>query len=120
MRSNKEQTAQFKLRDVTLFKEDKTGKVRMIPCTTTDNKTLAATGTTLKLDNMKTGWKRVSIYHNKNEDSYFCPVKALAYWFVRVHRHSGGRLGCNTILSTYSEDGICYNLKDKDIQEHLK
>ena len=120
LRNNEKQTAQFKLRDVTLSNEDKMGRGRKIPHTATDDEVLAATGATLKLDNMKNGWKGGCVYHEANGDSYFCPVKALARRFVHVRRNLGGRLGWNTFLLAYFVDGFCYDLMDKDIRENLK
>ena len=119
-RNNEKQTKQYKLEDVSFFIKTKRGRVRRLPRTATDAEILSATGATLKLDNMKNGWKGVCVHHEANGDPYLCPVKALARRFVHVRRLVAGTAAWDTYLSTYSEGGLRQDLSDKDMRGALK
>ena len=117
--SGGKQTVQFRLGDVGFFVKVK-GRLRRLPRDASDEDIMAADGATLRLDNMKNGWRKVCVHHEANGDAYYCPVKALARRFVHVRRHVSGTRGWRTYLSAYWESGTRFHLTDKDMRRGLK
>ena len=114
------QTVQFRLMDVGFFVRTKKGRLRRLPKDASDEEILAADGATLRLDNMKNGWRNVCVHHEANGDEYYCPVKALARRYVHVRKHVSGTRGWRTFLSAYWESGTRFALTDKDMRRGLK
>ena len=89
-RENSKQTVQFKMEDVQLFAKGKRCRLRCLLRDASNDNIGAATGTALKLDNQKNGWKGVSIHHETNGDPKFCPIKAIGRQYIHM-RANGGR-----------------------------
>ena len=114
------QTKPYTLADVTFFARDERGREKRIPRDAPDAEILAACGASLKLDNMKNGWKNVCVYHEANGDDHFCPVRAAGRRYVHIRRHVRGSAGWGTYMSAYWEGGVRFDLTDKDVREGLK
>ena len=116
-RNESKQTEQFKLKDVTFFRKDKTGRLRQLPRDASESDIMNADGATLKLDNQKNGWKGVCVHQEANGEEYLCAVRALGRRYVHI------RTNCpdpRTYLSAYYEDGMRSDVTDEDIREGLK
>ena len=61
-RNETKRTVQFKMEDVTFFKEDKHGRIMCLSRNAPIADILSADGATLKLDNQKNGHKGVCVY----------------------------------------------------------
>jgi hypothetical protein len=70
-------TVQFKMEDVTFFKEDKHGRIMCLSRNAPLANILSADGATIKLDNQKNGHKGVCVYQQTTGDPIHCPVQAL-------------------------------------------
>ena len=84
-RNNTKQTVQFKLEDVTFYKQTKSGQLRCLPTTAPFQLVLSADSATLKLNNQKNGWKGVCVHQETNGDSFLCPIRALGRRVVHLH-----------------------------------
>ena len=51
---------------------------------------------------------------------FFCPVKVLAHRYIHVHRPIAGTKGWSTFMSAFWENGVRYDISDKDMSENLK
>ena len=118
--ANSKQTVNYRLCDAGFFVKGARGRLRRLPQDASDEEILAADGATLKLDNMKNGWRNVCVHHEANGDPYYCPVKALARRFVHVRRRVAGTRGWRTFMSAYWEGGVRFSLTDKDMRAGLK
>jgi len=87
-RNQSKQTKQFKMEDITFFKEYQPGKLLQVARDAPEEDILPADRATLKLDNMKNSWKGVCVNHEANGDQLYCPVRALGRRYVHIRRHS--------------------------------
>ena len=55
-----------------------------------------------------------------NCDPFFCPVKALTRRYIHARRHIEGTRGWATFMSAFWENGVRYDISDKDMRENLK
>jgi hypothetical protein len=74
MLNNSKHTEQFKLEDVTFFKENKLGQSCCLPKKALDHLILMADSATLNLDNQKNGWKGACIHQETNGELSHCPI----------------------------------------------
>jgi hypothetical protein len=116
-RNETKQTQQFKVKDVTFFKYDRTGRLRQLPRNAAAHLIMSADSATLKLDNQKNGWKGVCIHHHANGDCFMCPVRALGRRILHI-RANGGK--DDTYLSAYWENGSCHYVTHNHISDGLK
>ena len=116
-RNNTKQTQQFKVKDVTFFKRDKTGRLKQLPRNASAGQIMSADCATLKLDNQKNGWRGVCINQHANGDCYLCPVRALGRRVLHI-RTNGGKE--SSFLSTYYCDGRSNYVTHNHISESLK
>ena len=85
---DKKQTVQFRVKDVTLFKQDVGDVLRQLPHNTPDGILMCAESATMNLSNQKNGHKNVCINHASNVNKALCPVQVLARRIVSIHKHS--------------------------------
>lgn len=116
-RNSSKQTVQFRVKDVTFFKRDKSGRLRQLPRHSPDHLLLAADSATLKLENQKNGWRNVCIHHETNGEAYLCPVRALGRRVCHIREHT---TKANTNLSTYFVDGKAQYVNHNQISTALK
>jgi hypothetical protein len=76
-RNNTKQTVQFRLKDVTFFKRDRSGALRQLSRQADSSLILSADSATLRLENQKNGWKGVCVHQESNGEPIACPVCAL-------------------------------------------
>jgi hypothetical protein len=82
--NNTKQTVQFKYEDVSFFKKNARGNLRRLPRDAVDALIGTADGATLKLDIQQNCWKGVCVYHEANDDTMHCPVRALARRYLHL------------------------------------
>jgi len=116
-RSNKKQTVQFKLEDVTFFAKDRKGRIKQLPQNASVSDMMTADSATLKLDNQKNGWKAACIHQEVNGEHMKCPVRALARRVVHLRQHKAS--GKTFLCKVYEEEGERY-VCAKDISSNLK
>ena len=117
-RNESKQTVQFRIKDVTFFRKDKRGILRMLPRNASDEDILSADAVTLKLENQKNGWKGVCVSHHSNGEEYNNPTKAVGRRYIHIRSHTSDP---NTFLSAYfEEDGVRRDVKDSDMRTGLK
>ncbi len=110
-------TVQFKMEDVTFFKEDKHGCIMCLSRNAPIADILSADGATLKLDNQKNGHKGVCVYQQTTGDPIHCPVRALG----RQYQHLRENKATNkTSICAYWMDEQAYNVTDDNISKALK
>ncbi len=96
------QTVQFKLEDVTFFKNDKHGILCCLPRNAPSLLIVTADSATLKLNNQKNGWKGVCMHQETNGENFKCLVQALARQVIHLQDNkSDGK----TFLSAFFMDG---------------
>ena len=118
-RNETKQTEQFRMKDVTFFKKDASGRLRQLPRNASDSTLMTADGVTLKLGNQKNGWKNVCLHHHANGDPFLCPVRTVGRLFCRI-RSNPNATG-NTWLSAYwDENGNRQDVRDINIRAALK
>ncbi len=108
---------QFRLQDVTFFKQDHASRLRQLSRLAGDQEILTANGATLKLDNQKNGWKGVCIHQEHNGELYSCPVRALGRRFVHICTNT---FDSSTFLSAFFIKSARFDVTDKDIRCSLK
>jgi hypothetical protein len=64
------QTAQFKLKDLKIFRKNKAGTLVCLPNNAPTSVIMTADSATLKLDNQKNGWKGVCIHQEANRELF--------------------------------------------------
>ena len=116
-RNETKQTQQFKVRDVTFFKKDRSGRLRQLRRNAPAHLIMSADSATLKLDNQKNGWKGVCIHQHANGDCYLCPVRALGRRILHIRRNGGDD---KTYLSAYWENGGRRYVTHNHISDGLK
>jgi hypothetical protein len=117
-RNENKQTVQFRMEDVTFFKEGPTGGLRQVPRGAPAAMILSADASTLKIDNQKNGWKGVCVSLHSNGLEAFDPVRALGRRYVHIHEHTDDP---KTVLSAYfDETGHREDLRDSDVRSSLK
>jgi hypothetical protein len=110
-------TVQFKMEDVTFFKEDKHGCIMCLSRNAPIANILSADEATLKLDNQKNGHKGVCVYQQTTGNPIHCPVHALG----RQYQHLRENIATNnTFICTYWMDEQAYNVTDNNISKALK
>ncbi len=77
------------MEDISFFGQDKSGRLCCLPQDASDQLIAMASGTALKLDHQKNGWKGVSIYHEENGDAIMCPIWALVQRFIHIRTNGG-------------------------------
>ena len=116
-RNNSKQTIQFRLQDVTFFKEDANGRLRQLSRNANEHDIMSANSATLKLDNQKNGWKGVCVNQQTNGEAIHCPVRALGRRVLHIRKHA---FTLDTLLSTFVVNGQQYDVTDNDIRKSLK
>jgi hypothetical protein len=116
-RNESKRTVQFRIKDVTFFKQDKNGRLRQLPRNASDEDILSADAVTLKLDNQKNEWKGVCISHHLNGEGIFDPVRAVGRRYAHIRQNSKDD---KTWLSAFYVDGKRDDVKDSDIRAGLK
>ena len=71
-RNDSKQTKQYKLEDCTFFSGTEIGNIRKIAHDAPDEVIMAADSASLKLDNMKNGYKGVCVHHHANGHKIMC------------------------------------------------
>jgi hypothetical protein len=118
LRNELKQTVQFRMRDVTFFKEDEVGALKQVSRRAPASVILAADASTLQLGNQKNGWKGVCVSHHSNGLEAFDPVRALGRRYVHIRSHTDDP---DTLLSAYfDETGHREDLRDSDVRSSLK
>jgi hypothetical protein len=116
-RNHTKQTVQFRVQDVTFFKQDASGTLRQLSRFAPYDNILAADSATLKLDNQKNGWKGVCIHQETNGDPWHCPVRALGRRIVHIRSHIADS---STFLSAFFVGRARFDVTDNDIRLSLK
>jgi hypothetical protein len=116
-RNNSKQTQEFKLGDIMFFKKDKQGILRCLPRDAASDLIEMADGATMKLDNLKNGWKGVCVYQEANGDTINCPVRALGCQYCHLMAHGASM---KTILSAYYHGGKRCDVTSDHISIALK
>lgn len=118
-RNNSKRTVQFRMKDVAFFDRcPKSNRLRLLPPNASDEEILSAAAATLKIENQKNGWKDVCIHQQWNGDNVLCAVRAIGQRFVHIRKHCNSNFDVE--LSAYWEDGVRYDVRDKDISAGLK
>jgi hypothetical protein len=107
-------TVQFKMEDVTFFKEDKHGRIMCLSQNAPLADILIADGATLKLDNQKNGHKGVCVYQQTTGDPIHCTVRALGRRYQHLREHEANN---KTFICAYWIDGNSYNVIDDNISK---
>jgi hypothetical protein len=115
-RNNTKQTVQFKLEDVTFYKKTRTGQLRCLLKNAPAKLILSADSATLKLDNQKNEWKRVSVHQETNGKTFYCPIRALGRRVIHLRRRKAAK---STFLSTIYQEGKKYDVTGEDISKGL-
>jgi hypothetical protein len=106
------QTVQFRMRDVTFFRQDKEGTLKQVSRQAPAAIILSAGASMLCIGNQKNGWKGVCVSHHSNGLEAFDPVRALGCRYVHIRQHTSDP---DTLLSVYfDETGHRENLRDSD------
>lgn len=116
-RNNTKQTVQFRLGDVTFFKQNTHGKLQQLSRMAPVNDIMSADSATLKLDNQKNGWKGVCIHQQKNGHRIHCPVRALGRRVAHIRGHT---VQLDTFLSAFYINGQRFDVTDNDIRTSIK
>ena len=112
------QTEQFRVKDVRFFAMSTvTGREHQLHPGASNEKLMAATSVTLRLENQKNGWKNVCVHQEENGHEHACPVRALAARVIAIRQHTTNR---DTPLSAYWEDGERKDVDNGDIRVALK
>ena len=121
-RQASQQTIPFVMGDVSLFDENERGEMRRIPYDAPAERLLRAKGAALRVQQQKNGWKNVSVFHEANGDSYYCPAKCIARQFLHIRNSCGVPWSkCSKLpLATFYEDGVAGYVTDSDIREAIK
>ena len=116
-RNNTKQTVQFKLEDVTFYKQTKSGQLRCLPTTAPFQLVLSADSATLKLNNQKNGWKGVCVHQEMNGKAVHCPIRVLGRRVVHLRQHGASK---SSFLSTFYHKGKRYDVVGEYISKALK
>ncbi len=116
-RNETKRTVQFKMEDVTFFKEDKHGRIMCLSRNAPLTDILSADRATLKLDNQNNGHKGVCVYQQTTGDPIHCPVRALGRQYHYLRQHKATNM---TFICAYWIDGQAYNVTDDNISKALK
>ena len=117
-RKKKTRTRQFRVRDVTFFKKDKSGMLQPLPSSATDSEILSADAATLQISNQKNGHKGACIHHTAIEgDMWACPVKALARRYTHIRQHTRNK---NAFICTYFDKAGMGSVTDNQIRFAVK
>ena len=116
-RNETKQTKQFKIEDVTFFKNNKRGQPRQLARNATDDEIQKADSATLKLDNQKNGWKNVCIHQERNFERYLCPVRALGRRYIHIRNNTSDK---KVFLSAYFAKEGRRDVTDVNIRDGLK
>eukprot|EP00956_Cyclotella_meneghiniana_P002594 scaffold3031_cov49-Cyclotella_meneghiniana.AAC.5 len=116
-RDKDKQTVQFRMMDVTFFKQTKRGVLKKLKATASDEEILSADAVTLRLQNQKNGWKNVCMSQHDNGLGDKSPTVAIAQRYVHIRKHTSDR---KELLSAYFVDGKRKDVKDSDIRAALK
>ena len=116
-RNGTKRTVQFKMEDVTFFKQDKHGRIMCLSRNAPLADILTADGATLKLDNQKNGHKGVCVYQQTTGDPIHCPVRALGRRYQHLREHAADN---KTFICAYWIDGKRYNVTDDNISKAVK
>ena len=116
-RNNTKQTEEFKLGDITFFKKEERGKLCTLSRDSPSDQIATADGATLKLDNQKTGWKGVCVYHEANGDPIHCPVRAIGRRYLHLRNQGASK---RTIISAYYCNGKRFDVTADHISKALK
>jgi hypothetical protein len=100
-RDESKQTVQFRMRDVTFFREDEEGALKQVSRQVPAAVILSADASTLHLGNQKNGWKGVCVSHHSNGLEAFDPVRALGRRYVHIRQHTSDP---DTLLSAYFDE----------------
>ena len=84
---SKQQRKMFKLEDVRLFKQNKTGILTCLPNNAPLSLLLRVDSATLKSDNQKNGWKGVCMHQEANREVFKCPVQAIVRWVLHLRKN---------------------------------
>jgi len=117
-RNESKQTQQFKVDDVTFFKQDQFGNLRQLPRQANKEQIMTADSATLKLDNQKNSWHGICIHHESNGDSVFDPIRALGRRVLHIRDHAPG--DGSVFLSAVFHNNTLTNVMDKNIRAALK
>ena len=116
-RNNTKQTVQFRMGDVTFFKQNQLGQLRQLSRLASIGDILTADSATLKLDNQKNGWKGVCIHQQINGHPIHCPVRALGRRVAHIRQNN---LQLDTFLSAFFVNGQRFDVTDNDIRTSIK
>ncbi len=73
--------------DITFFAKDKQGNLCCLSRDALADLIATADGATMKLDNLKNGWKGVYVYQEANGDPINCPVRALGRRYLLLRKN---------------------------------
>ena len=110
-------TVNFRVCDVTFFKTDENGRLRLLPPDATPEERLSADGATLRLMDQKNGWKNVCIHQQSNGKPLKNPVVALAMIVNDILSFTEDR---TTWLSAFQDKGRVQHVVKGDISSALK
>ena len=117
-KNQSKQTVQFRMKDVVFFKKDKSGNLRQLPPSATEEDIMNADGATLRLTNQKNGHKNACIHQQHNGHSTLCPVRALGRRYCHIRTHTSDN---NTFLSAFfDKNGTRNDITDNCIRQQLK
>ena len=95
-------TVNFRVCDVTFFKRDENGRLRLLQSDAMPEQRLSADGATLRLMDQKNGWKNVCIHQQSNGKPLKNPVVALAMIVNDITSFTNNR---TEWLSAFQEGG---------------
>ena len=110
-------TINFRVCDVTFFKYDENGTLRLLPSDAKPEERLEADGATLRLMDQKNGWKNVCIHQQSNGKPLKNPVVALAMIVNDIMSFTNDR---TEWLSAFQDGGRTQHVIAKDISSALK
>ena len=110
-------TINFRVCDVTFFKYDENGTLRLLPSDAKPEERLEADGATLRLMDQKNGWKNVCIHQQSNGKPLKNPVVALAMIVNDIMSFTNNR---TEWLSAFQDGGRTQHVIAKDISSALK
>ena len=110
-------TVNFRVCNVTFFKKDETGRLRLLPSDATPGQRLSADGATLRLMDQKNGWKNVCIHQQPNGKPLKNLVVALAMIVNDILSFTDDRTAW---LPAFWDKGKVQHVIKSDISSELK
>ena len=113
----KKKTVNFRVCDVSFFKKDRDGRLRMLSADARARDIMLADGATLRLVDQKNGWKNVCIHQQKTGDKILCPVRALGRIILEIRDITESK---TEWLSAFKGEKGIQHVVAKDISQAIK